>query len=63
MYNKFRDSTLENMTEVIVNHLLFYVSNKYVTTARDKIAENVVKFYTSFDEINDAKKLIYEKSN
>ena len=46
-----------------MNHLLFYVSNKYVTTARDKIAEVVKKFYTNFDEINEAKKLLYEKSN
>ena len=51
------------MTEILVNHLLFFVSNKYVTTARDKIAEIVTKFYANFDEINEAKKLLYEKSN
>ena len=39
------------------------MANKYSTTARDKIVETVVKFYVNFDEINDAKKLLYEKTN
>ena len=51
------------MTELIINHLLFFVANKYTTTPRDKIVENVVKFYVNFDEINDAKKLLYNKLN
>ena len=51
------------MTEIIVNHPLFYVANKYVTTAKDKLVENLVKFYTVFDELNDAKKILCEKAN
>ena len=51
------------MADVIVNHVLFYIANKYTTSPRDKIVENVVKFYADFDELNDAKKLLYEKTN
>ena len=50
------------MAEMIVNHILFYVANKYTTTARDIIVNNVVKFFADFNEINDAKKLLYEKT-
>ena len=38
-------------TQLVVNHLLFFVANKYSTTARDKIVETVVTFYADFDEM------------
>ena len=50
------------MTEILIDHLLFFVSNKYKAVTKDEIVNSALLFYKNFDEINDAKKLLYEKT-
>ena len=47
------------MTELLLNHLLFFMNNKIHSTDKDKLVEICAKFYTNFDEIHEAKQLLY----
>ena len=50
------------MSELVLNHLLFFISNKIHSLDKERILDISAKFYTDFEEINDAKRLLCEKA-
>ena len=50
------------MTELLLNHVLFFMSNKIHSLDKEKILDICTKFYSDFEEINEAKRLLYEKN-
>jgi hypothetical protein len=44
---------------MILNDVLFFISNKVKSTPKEKIIEICTKFFNEFNEVNEAKKVIY----
>ena len=50
------------MPELLLNHVLFFMSNKIHSLDKERILDICAKFYSDFEEINEAKRILYEKN-
>ena len=48
------------MAELVLNHILFFISGKIHSIDKERIIDLCAKFYNDFDEINEAKKVLYD---